>query len=93
MPYLFLFQSSEFTVGKYVSKDLYFTYTGQLIATSIEKTNYFNLNHSLGLEYRFFKNILLEFEYDREMLNYYNIYSNQMYLEDFKVRLRHSFSF
>ncbi|HEM49019.1 MAG TPA: hypothetical protein ENO27_02295, partial [Caldithrix sp.] len=30
-PYLFLMQSSEFTLGKYISQDLYLTYTGQLV--------------------------------------------------------------
>jgi hypothetical protein len=93
IPYLFLFESSEITVGKYISRDLYLTYTGQLVATAVNQESYFNINHSFGLEYRFFKNILLELEYDREILNYYQDYSNKPYLEDFKVRLRHSFSF
>jgi hypothetical protein len=92
-PYLLLIESSELTVGKYLSQDLYLTYTGQLIATAETEGNDFNFNHSLGLEYRFFKNLLLELEYDREILNYYNIYTNKVYQEDIKVRLRHSFSF
>ena len=92
-PYLLLFESSEVTVGKYLSQDLYLTYTGQLIATAIDKSNEFNFNHSIGLEYRFFKNILLEFEYDREMLNYFSNFTDKPYFDDFKIRLRHSFSF
>lgn len=92
-PYLLLFQSSEVTVGKYLSQDLYLTYTGQLVATAFEQSNEFNFNHSVGLEYRFFKNILLEFEYDREMLNYFSTFTDKPYYDDFKIRLRHSFSF
>ncbi len=86
VPYLFLFESSEVTVGKYLSRDLYLTYTGQLVATTVNQENEYNLNHSFGLEYRFFKNILLEFEYDREILNYYEDFSNKPYLEDFRIR-------
>lgn len=93
LPYLFLFESSEVTVGKYISQDLYMTYTGQLVSAAIENTNQFTFNHSVGLEYRLLKNILLEFEYDREIMNYYTIISNKFYQEDFKIRLRHSFSF
>jgi len=92
-PYLFLFESSEVTVGKYLSKDLYLTYTGQLVATAVDQSNAFNFNHSVGLEYRFLKNILVEFEYDREMLNYFSTYTDKPYYDDFKIRLRHSFSF
>jgi len=93
VPYLLLFESSELTVGKYLSRDLYLTYTGQLVATAFDQENQFNFNHSFGLEYRFFKNILLELEYDREILDFYENYSNKPYLEDFKIRLRHSFTF
>jgi hypothetical protein len=92
-PYLVLFESSEVTVGKYLSQDLYLTYTGQLVATAINQSNEFNFNHSIGLEYRFLKNILLEFEYDREMLNYFSTFTDKPYYDDFKIRLRHSFSF
>jgi hypothetical protein len=92
-PYVLLFESSEVTLGKYLSQDLYLTYTGQFVTRASEKEAEFNINHSLGVEYRFFKNILLEFEYYREALNYYQVYSDKSYLEDFKIRLRHSFSF
>jgi hypothetical protein len=88
-PYLPLIQSSEVTVGKYLTKDLYFSYTGQLINVVDELNNpEFNINHSFGLEYRFFRNLLLELEYDRQK------YSLLPYREqDFKIRLRHSFMF
>jgi hypothetical protein len=92
-PYALLFESSELTVGKYLSKDLYLSYTGQLVAAANETQSQFNFNHSLGLEYRLYQNLLLEFQYDREALRYLNLYSTKPYQEDFKIRLRHSFSF
>jgi hypothetical protein len=92
-PYAVLFESSEVTVGKYLSRDLYFFYTGKLVAVANQTQSEFNLNHSLGLEYRFYQNLLLEFEYDREIMKYYHLYPGKPYLEDFKIRLRHSFSF
>ena len=92
-PYAILLESSELTVGKYLSKDLYLTYTGQIVATALDNQNQFNFNHMIGLEYRFYKNLLLEFEYYREALQFNNIYTDKSYLEDFKIRLRHSFAF
>ena len=86
-------QSSEFTIGKYLSQDLYFTYTGQLVSVYNNEQSEFNLNHSLGLEYRFLRNVLIEFEYDRESLGYFRLPAQKQYLEDFKIRLRHSFTF
>jgi hypothetical protein len=93
MPYAWLIQSSEFTVGKYLTQNLYLTYTGQIVALARDDQSEFSLNHSLGLEYRFLKNLLFEFEYDREMLQLYKIYDAKSYQEDFKVRFRYSFSF
>ena len=92
-PYLFLMQSSEFTVGKYLSQNLYLTYTGQLVSFYDQTQTSFDLNHSLGLEYRLLRNVLLEFEYDRELLGFYRIPNQKQYFEDFKIRLRHSFAF
>jgi len=92
-PYLLLMQSSELTLGKYLSPNIYVTYTGQLVSVYDENTNNFDFNHSVGLEYRFFRNVLIELEYDRELLGFYNQYNQKQYLEDFKIRLRHSFSF
>ncbi len=91
--YAWLIQSSEFTLGKYLTQNLYLTYTGQIVALAHEQQSEFSLNHSLGLEYRFLKNLLFEFEYDREMLQLYQIYNDKSYQEDFKVRFRYSFSF
>jgi hypothetical protein len=92
-PYLFLVQSSEVTLGKYLTQDLYLTYTGQLVSLNDQSQTMIDFNHSFGVEYRFLRNVLLEFEYDRELMNYYNMANQKQYLEDFKIRLRHSFSF
>lgn len=93
IPYLYLMSSSEVTVGKYLNENIYLTYTGQLVSVYEETETGYDMNHSLGLEYRFYKNILLEFEWDRELLKYYNYENQRQYLDDFKIRFRHSFSF
>ena len=92
-PYLFLMQSSEVTVGKYLTQNLYLTYTGQLVSVYNQSQTEFDFNHSFGIEYRFLRNILLEFEYDRELMGMYKFHNQKQYLEDFKIRLRHSFTF
>jgi len=93
-PALLLFQSAEITLGKYIARDLYFTYTGQLLS-GYEEANIDNarlgLYHRLGLEYRLLRNLLLEVEYDNFQLNTY--YYDKSYLNDFRIRLRHSFNF
>lgn len=93
LPYLYLMSSSEVTVGKYLNENLYLTYTGQLVSLYNNSESGFDFNHSLGLEYRFFRNILVEFEWDRELLGYYDLANQRQYLEDFKIKLRHSFTF
>lgn len=92
-PYLFLMQSSEVTVGKYLTQDIYLTYTGQLVSLYDKSQTSIDFNHSFGIEYRFLRNVLVELEYDRELLGYYKIPNQKQYLEDFKIRLRHSFTF
>lgn len=93
-PYLFLMQSSELTIGKYISQNLFLSYTGQLVSLYDQSNSTsFDFNHSFGIEYRFLRNVLLEFEYDRELMGYYKVANQKQYLEDFKIRLRHSFSF
>ncbi len=92
-PYLFLMQSSEVTIGKYLTQNLFLTYTGQLVSFYDQTKPSFDINHSIGLEYRFLRNILLEIEYDRELMGYYKIQNQKQYLEDFRIRLRHSFTF
>ena len=90
---LLLMQSSGVTVGKYLSRNLFLTYSGQLVSIANQTDVDFGFNHSLGLEYRFLKNVLLEFRYDREFFGIYSGQPQQQYLNDFKIRLRHSFSF
>ncbi len=92
-PYLFLMQSSEITLGKYLTQNLFLTYTGQLVSVYDQSRPSFDINHSFGIEYRFLRNILLEIEYDRELMGYYKIQNQKQYLEDIKIRLRHSFTF
>lgn len=91
--YLFLMQSSDITIGKYLSKDLFLTYTGQLVSVYNQNQPELDLNHSIGIEYRFLRNVLVEFEYDRELMRYYRLTSEKQYLNDFKIRFRHSFTF
>lgn len=93
-PALLLLQSSEFTVGKYLAKDLYLTYTGQLLS-GYDETNFeqakLGLYHRFGLEYRLLKNLLLEIEYNKFQLKTY-LYDRDA-LNDFRIKLRHSFHF
>jgi len=91
--YLFLMQSSDITIGKYISKDIFLTYTGQLVSVYNQNEPELDFNHSFGVEYRFLRNVLVEFEYDRELMRYYRLSNQKQYMDDFKIRLRHSFTF
>ncbi len=91
--YLFLMQSSDITIGKYISKDIFLTYTGQLVSVYNQNQPELDFNHSFGLEYRFLRNVLVEFEYDRESMRYYRLSNQKQYMDDFRIRLRHSFTF
>ncbi|MGH1366525.1 MAG: hypothetical protein ACRBF0_23390 [Calditrichia bacterium] len=86
-PALLLLQSSELTLGKYILRDVYLTYSGQLVS-GVDDSK-LGVNHSFGLEYRLLNNLLLEVEYDRYQFNpfYENLPS------DFLIRFRHSFNF
>ncbi len=88
-PALLLLQSSEITLGKYLMKDVYFTYSGQLV--SVYDESKLGLNHRFGLEYRLLQNLLLEIEYDKFQFN--PSYYSREALQDFRIRLRHSFNF
>ncbi|HID38925.1 MAG TPA: hypothetical protein EYP36_05370 [Calditrichaeota bacterium] len=90
---LMLMQSSGVTVGKYLARNLFLSYTGQLVSIANQTDVEFGFNHSFGIEYRFLKNVLVEFKYDREFFGLYSGQPQQQYLQDFKIRLRHSFSF
>ncbi|MFQ5584185.1 MAG: translocation/assembly module TamB domain-containing protein, partial [Calditrichia bacterium] len=93
-PALLLFQSSQLTLGKYLTRDLYFNYTGQLLS-GYEESNFdkprLGFYHRFGVEYRLLRNLLLEIEYDNFQLKTY--YYNRADLNDFRIRLRHSFHF
>ena len=91
--YLFLMQSSDITIGKYLSKDLFLTYTGQLVSVYNQNEPQLDINHSFGIEYRFLRNVLVEFEFDRELMRYQRLTNEKQYLNDFKIRLRQSFTF
>ena len=88
-PAMLLLQSSEITIGKYLFSDIYFTYSGQLV--SIYDEPKFGLNHRFGIEYRLLQNLLLEFEYDRFLFE--PTYYDPTNVQDFRIRLKHSFNF
>lgn len=88
-PALLLLQSSEVIFGKYLMKDLYFTYSGQLV--SIYDESKIGLNNRISFEYRILRNLLLDFEYDKLQFDP-QFYSREA-LRDFRIRLRHSFNF
>ena len=88
-PALLLLQSSEITLGKYLMSGIYLTYSGQLVAIYDEPK--LGLNHKFGIEYRLLRNLLLEFEYDK--LQFDPQYYSREALNDFRIRLRHSFNF
>ena len=87
-PALLLLQSSEITLGKYLIRDFYLTYTGQLVSGYEEAK--LGINHTLGLEYRLLYNLLLEVEYNK--FDYNPFYSEDIN-NDLRIRLRHSFNF
>ncbi len=87
-PALLLLQSSEVTFGKYLLRDIYLTYTGQLVPGFEESK--LGINHTFELEYRLLYNLLIELEYSKFQFNpFYSDDINQ----DFRIRLRHSFNF
>ncbi len=88
-PMLLLLQSSEVTLGKYLARNLYLTYSGQLVSLYDEAK--IGFNHRFSIEYRLLRNLLLEIEYDRYQFN--PVYYSRQALRDFRIRLRHSFNF
>ncbi|RMI13487.1 MAG: hypothetical protein D6681_05840 [Calditrichaeota bacterium] len=87
-PTLILLQSSEVTLGKYLFRDLYFSYTGQVVSGYEESR--LGLNHTFELEYRIVRNFLLEIEYSRFQ---FNPFYREGVPYDFRIQLRHSFNF
>lgn len=82
---LYLLRSSRLIIGKYLTDNLFLSYTGQLEAglQYYPHGEGLGLNHSLGLEYRINPNLLLEMEYN------YN--SFLLHREEKRIFLRHSF--
>ncbi len=81
-------RSSRLSLGKYLTNDLYFLYTGQLKA-GIDyqfQDKGIGLQHIVGLEYRLNKKWLLQMEYDYNTLL-------ETHKDDKKVFVRHSFPF
>ncbi|MCB0273664.1 MAG: translocation/assembly module TamB domain-containing protein [Calditrichaeota bacterium] len=87
-PALLLLQSSEITLGKYLVRDIFMSYTGQLVSGFDESK--LGVNHTIGLEYRLLYNLLLQLEYNKFQFNPF--YSDDI-RNDLRVRLRHSFTF
>ncbi|MFQ5751287.1 MAG: hypothetical protein ACE5HI_04755, partial [bacterium] len=85
---LALLRSSRLILGKYLTDDLYFLYTGELKA-GIDyrfQDKGVGLEHIFGVEYRLNSSWLLQMEYD-----YNTLLENRK--DDKKIWLRHSFPF
>lgn len=83
---LLLLRSTKLVLGKYLSKNLFLQYTGQVEA-GLEyryQSRGVGLRHTLGLEYRVNPQVLLELEYDYDSLMLYN-------RDDKRIVLRHWF--
>jgi hypothetical protein len=87
-PALLLIHSSGLTMGKYLVRNIYFSYTGQLVAGYEEAK--LGINHAFGLEYRLLYNLLLEVELQKFQ---FNPFYSEAVNNDFSIRLRHSFNF
>jgi len=84
----FLFRSTQVMVGKFLSNNLYFLYSGQLEAgRNLQyQERGIGIRHSFDLEYRILPNLLLELQYNYDSL----LLSNR---EDKRIQLKHSFVF
>ncbi|OGB99833.1 hypothetical protein A2V82_15955 [candidate division KSB1 bacterium RBG_16_48_16] len=85
---LALLQSTKLVVGKYLSSQLFFQYTGQ-VETGREylyQHKGVGLRHTLGMDYRINPQLMLELEYD-----YNSLILNDK--EDKRIMLRHWFPF
>lgn len=87
-PALLLIHSSGLTMGKYLVRDIYLSYTGELVAGYEEAK--LGINHTFGLEYRLLYNLLLEFELNKFQ---FNPFYSEGVNNDYRIRLRHSFNF
>lgn len=87
-PALLLLHSSGITMGKYLLRDLYLTYTGELVLGYEESK--LGVNHTFGMEYRLLYNLLFEVEWNKFQ---FNPFYNEQITNDFRFRFRHSFNF
>ncbi len=85
---LFLLRSTKLKVGKYLAQRLFLLYTGELEAGMHYRYQQegFGFRHTLGLEYRFNPQLLLQMEYDYDSLLLWQ-------KEDKRIMIRHSFPF
>lgn len=83
-----LFRSTQLTVGKYLSKNVFLLYSGQLEVglDPIYQRDGLGLRHSLDLEYRIYPNLLLELQY-----NYDRLLLTER--DDKRIQIRHFFEF
>jgi len=82
----YLFLSSQFILGKYLTRNLYFSYIGQLSSSSHIYDNTepnLGLNYILGFEYRISPRLFLEFQYDYLYYRYEDKGDRKMWLRHF----------
>jgi hypothetical protein len=87
-PRYLIFRSTQVTVGKYLSENLYLLYSGQLEAGLDPRYQEegVGLKHTVDLEYRINPNLLLELQYNYDSLLI-------LHKDDTRVQIRHSFVF
>ena len=85
---LALLRSSRLILGKYISRNVFLQYTGQVEAGVAYRyqSRGLGLRHSFGLEYRISPQVLLELEYNYDSLMLYN-------RDDKRIMVRHWFPF
>lgn len=87
-PRYLIFRSTQVTLGKYLTENLFLNYSGQLEAGLDPRyqEDGVGLKHTLDLEYRIYPNLLLELQYNYDSLL-------RIEKEDKRVQIRHSFVF
>lgn len=88
---LAMFSQSKLTLGKYLYPNLYFSYTGRLVSL-YDASSSLGFTHQFGLEYRLYRNLLFEVEYDLNRYDYQN-FADPVGRPDFRFRIRQSIHF
>lgn len=88
---LAMFSQSKLTLGKYLYPNLYFSYTGRLVSL-YDASSSLGFTHQFGLEYRLYRNLLFEVEYDLNRYDYRN-FGDPVGRPDFRFRVRQSIHF